>query len=595
MSPGAPSTDVGAAPLRRRSTTIAFADIVGFSILAAADEVDATSRWLAMFHDVVAPTAERLGGRIVDVQGDGTLAEFTGVEAALAWARALHDASEAAEHETSRNPPIVFRIAIHVGSVIVEGDRILGDAVNMAARLQEYCTPGGILLSAVASAKLPKADQKAARDLGELPLRNLSRAVHAVSLDPRRNVSVPLPPAPTQLPSLAVLPLLNMSDDPLDDYLASGIVEDVVASLAGLRELFVIAPDSARMFAGRKPSPQHAARTLGVRYIVSGGLKRAGGGLHASLLLTDGMTGEHLWGERIDAAEREIFELQEYMATRIVAGVAPSIRASTLREAMRKRPESLTAYDHMLRGLHAMASSERPAFVHARRHLERALEEDPSFALAMAWTAHWHSLRIGQGWAEDREADTAAIFDFANRALALEPGNALALAVLGHNSAYLRRDFDTALDCFGRALAACPNSAIAWTLSSATFSYLGRGSDAIHNAERGLRLSPYDPLRYYQHHFLSIAHYASGDLQRAERYGCLAIGGNPAHASSWRTQAAILAAQGRLQEATEAARRLMALEPDFHVTSYTTHRMPFRDPVLRERFSRDLYGAGLPA
>lgn len=585
----------GASPMQRRAAAIAFADIVGFSILAAADEDRTTARWLALLHGVVIPTAERLGGRIVDVQGDGALAEFDDARAALEWAGVLHGLSEAERDASPGDPPIVFRIAIHAGSVIVDGDRIFGDAVNMAARLQEYCAPGGTLLSAEAAAMLSSAEREGARDLGALPLRNLSRAVRALSLDPRRSVEVPLPPAPGHLPSLAVLPLRNLSADPRDEYLATGIVEDVIASLAGLRELFIVAPDSARMFAGQDLTPQRAARTLGVRFVVSGGVRRLGDGLHVLLRLTDGLTGEHLWSERIEAARHEIFHLQEHAVARIVAGIAPSIRGSALRDAMRKRPESLTAYDHVLRGLHLMAASDRASFLLAREHLERAMEEDPSFALPAAWLSHWHSLRVGGGWSEDREGDAASVFRLARRALSLEPGNALALAVLGHNTAYLRRDPETALGFFDQALEACPNSAIAWTLSSATLSYLGRGEEAARHAGKGLRLSPYDPLGYYQHHFLSIAHYAAGELDAAEREGRVAIGGNTAHVSSWRMQAAILAAAGRADEARGAARRLMALEPGFSVPDYVAHRMPFQDPVLRERFARDLSRAGLPA
>ena len=578
----------------RRQSAIAFADIVGYAVLAAADEERSVARWMTLFHGLVVPAAAEGGGRIVDVQGDGILAEFPDVPAALTWARRLHAASEAAEQSDAAEMPIVFRIAIHAGSVIVNGLLILGDAVNLAARLQEYGPPGGILLSAEAAALAPDADRAAARPLGALPLRNMSRAVTAFSLDPAQQVAVPLATVPSLLPSLAVLPLECDPDQPQDAYFAAGLVHDVATSLAGLHELFVIAPETTRMFRGPQATPGRAARMLGVRFIVSGGLRRRGGGVQMQVRLTHGPTGELLWSDSLDAAEREIFAMQEHLAARIVAGVAPSIRATALREAMRKRPESLTAYDHMLRGMHAMASPERDGFLRARAHLEHAMAEDSGFAQPMAWAAHWHSVNIGQGWSQDRAADTAAIFDLSGRALALEPDNVLALAMLGHNSAYLRRDAETALHCFEKALARCPNSAIAWTLSSASLGYLGRGSEAVRHAAQGLRLSPYDPLRYYHQHFLSLAHYVEGDLPQAERFGRLAIGGNPNHASNWRIQAAALAAQGRGAEAHEAAGRLLQIEPGFSVGAYNEHHSPFRDSAVRQRFARDLLAAGLP-
>lgn len=584
--------------LARRQVAVAFADVVGWSVLAAADETRAAERWLALLRHDVVPAAAALGGRIVDVQGDGALAEFPDAPAAVAWARRLHAAAEATGQGSADEAPIAFRIAIHVGSVIAEGERIFGEAVNLAARLQEFAVPGGTVLSAEAAAALPAADRAAARDLGPLPLRNLARPVRALSLDPPRRVAVPLPPAPGPLPSVAVLPLEDAQADPAHAHLAAGIVEDVAASLAGLHEVFVIAPESARMFLGQSPTPQRVARTLGVRFVVCGSMRRRPGGFDLSLRLVDGPTGEQLWGERLDFADRELFAAQEHAVRRVVAGVAPNIRAAALREAMRKRPESLTAYDHMLRGLHSMGAQDRAGFLRARDHLEQSMAEDAGFALPAAWAAHWHSLRIGQGWSLDRGADAAAIFALSERALAADPANALALAVLAHNTAYLRKEPEAALELFERALAACPGSAVAWTLSSATLTYLGRGEEAVRHADRGLRLSPYDPLRHFQRHLLSLAHYAAGHLDKAERYGRMAIAANASHASSWRVQAVALAAQGasRGEEAAAALARVDELEGGgFDVDRYVAERMPFRDAALRERFARDLRAAAGPA
>jgi adenylate cyclase len=582
-------------PLHRRTVAIAFADVVGYSILTAADESGTYRRWTGMFQRMVAPEAARRGGRVVDLYGDGVMAEFPEATAALGWARALHAASAAAEVEEPNQPSIAFRIAVHLGTVLDNGDRLFGDAVNLAARLQEYGAPGGIVLSQDAAAALPAAELAGARDLGELPLRNLSRAVRAFALEGRRGaVAVPLPPPPARLPSIAVLPLENLTGDPADDYLAEGIVEDVIASLAGLHEVFVIARDSARMFAGQRPAPLRVGRTLGVRFVLTGSMRRSRRGIIVSVQLSDASTGASLWGDRVEVAREEIFELQEQLVGRVVAGIAPEVRAATLRDAMRKRPENLTAYDLTLRGLHALAALDRDAFRRGREYLQQAIDEDPAFALPRAWAARWHSLNIGRGWSSDPAADNSEAMELAKRAIALDRSSALALATYGHLAAYLQHDCDTAMDCFTQALAACPNSAIAWSLSSCTLSYLGRGKEAVRNAERGLRLSPYDPLRFSQQHFLSIAHYASGHLAEAERSSSVAIGANPGHASSWRVLAAVLAALGRRAEASEAARRMLELEPRFRLQTYVKERMPMRDPALRVRFERDLEGAGLP-
>ncbi len=582
-------------PLRRRISTVAFADIVGYAVLTAADETGTHERWLALFRRHVSPSAARFGGRIVgDLRGDGVLAEFAEPAAALAWAGALHAAAAAAVEAEPDHQPITFRVAIHRGSVLAGAEGLFGDAVNLASRLQEYGTPGGTLLSAEALALLPPAVQAAARDLGDLPMRNLARPVRAYALDGDGAVPVPLSPPPPRLPSVAVLPLLNVTGDPADDYLAEGVVEDVIASLAGLHEVFVIARDSARMFAGRTPSPQRVGRTLGVRFVVTGSMRRTERGATVSVQLAESETGTTLWGDRFEVGREDIFALQEHVVGRIVAGIAPNIRAASLREAMRKRPENLTAYDLTLRGLHVLGTFDRDTFARGRAFLDQAMAEDPDFAMPIAWAARWHSLNIGQGWSSDPRADADAACALAARAIECEPGNALALSTLGHISAYIRRDWDTALDCFAQAVEASPGSAIAWTLSSCTLSYVGRGEDALRHVERGIRLSPYDPLRFSQRHFLAFAHYVTGDLAEAERASRVSIGIKPDHASNWIMMATTLAAAGREEEAREAGRRVLALRPGLRLGPYVRDQLAIRDPALRERFVAGLRMAGLP-
>lgn len=587
----APDVDTG--PLPRRLSVVALADIVGWSVLAAAHEAAAVARWTSLFHRVVAPEAERLGGRIVDVQGDGTLAEFLEPAAALEWARRLHAAAEDEAELAGDVAPITFRIAIHLGPVLVDGARILGNAVNLVARLQEFGTPGGTLVSAEAAAELGGALLAGARDLGELPLRNLSRSVRALSLDPTRSVAVPLAPPPSALPSIAVLPLANLGGDPHDDYLASGLVEDIATTLAGLHEVFVIAPETTRMFAGQSPAPQRVGRTLGVQFVVSGTMVRRRSGLSVSVRLSDTRGGEQLWGERIEASEQEILEVQEHLAARIVAGIAPGIRAATLREAMRKRPENLTAYDHMLRGIHVFGAAEATTFLAARDHLQRAIELDPGFALPRAWAAYWHNIHLAKGLSLDRAAETAKLFADGEEALTLDPRDPLALSVVGHNLSFLRRDYGRALELFEAALDAAPGSAAAWTFSSATLAYVGRGREAVEHARRGIRLSPYDPLRFYRLLFLGIAHYAEGDLVASERACHASIGSNPNHAPTLRMLAGVLGGLGKRTEAREAARRLLQVEPGFHLGEYARDRVPF-DGELGVRFVAGLRAAGLP-
>ncbi len=310
--------------------------------------------------------------------------------------------------------------------------------------------------------------------------------------------------------------------------------------------------------------------------------------------LADTATGETLWGERIDAEEREIFDLQDRVVAGIVAGIAPNLRAASLREALRKRPENLSAYDLTLQALYVLGTLDRTGFAKGRRLLERAMAEDPFFALPRAWAARWHSISIARGWSANTRDDADAAIALADRAIALDGSNALALATRGHISAYLRRDCDAAMENFRQALAAAPSNSVAWTLSSTTLSYLGRATEAVKHAERGLRLSPYDPLSFSQHFVLGLARYAADDLARAEGDCRMSLGAHAQHAATWKLMAAVLAGQGNRDAAAEAGARVVALEPSFRLGAYERDRLPIRNPALRLRIMRDLRQAGLP-
>jgi adenylate cyclase len=580
---------------RRQRTTIAFADVIGYSAMMTTEEGQFLERWMVVLAEVIQPGTGRHRGRIVDLAGDGILAEFSEAAHALAWARELQTTMrERAHRDTPGAPPIVFRIAIHVGNVLSTSGRIFGDAVNIAARLQGHASPGGIVLSETAYADVHAGLGYEARDLGRIRLKNIDIPIRAYAIDTYLvRVAQHLPPHEA-LPTLAVLPLQILGSDPADTYFADGIVEDVVLSLSGLHELLVISPASTLSFRGRVEGPREAGRILGVRYILSGAVRRSSRSIRVSTELSDTETGAVLWADRIQTSTDGLFELQEQIVERVVAGLAPSVRAAELRRAMRKRPESMTAYDCVLRALHVVRGNDRAGFDIALDHLDNAMEADPGFALPIAWAARLHSLRIGQGWSSAPAEDTATAMALAERAIRLDPTNALALVTQGHVVAFLQRRAEDALELFDQALAACPSSSNAWTLSSATLSYLGRGADAVRHAEQGLRLSPFDPLRFSNRLFLAIAHYANGSYEEATRWARLSNADNPAHAATYKALAASLAAQGRIEEAHAAVARLLELEPTLRLSVYAETKLPIRDPDLRERMLAHLREAGVP-
>ena len=597
--PGSPTNgDNGAVAVRedRRLAAIAFVDIVGYSILMAEDEARTHERWMALLNGALRPLAERHRGTIVKSTGDGVLVEFSSALHAVEWARGVQQAAATAGADAAAETgSIVLRIAIHLGDIIATTDDIYGDGVNLAARLQEHATPGGIILSEAVYDLVRGRIGTQARDLGYLDLKNFPKPVRAYALDDDvRGTPTPVRPRQGALPSIAVLPLQNLGGDPDDDYFADGIVEDIIVSLAGLRELMVIARASTMMYRGRQPDPREVGRTLGIRYVLMGSVRRSTRLIRVSTQLCDAHSGANLWGDQTEVPPGELFDVQDRIVRRIVSGIAPHIRAAELEGALRKRPDNFTAYDYTLRALAIIHSLDARTFRKAREFLERAMAEDRNFAMAAAWAARWYSLYIGQGWSTDVDADAAKAAELATRAIELDRQNALALATYGHLKSFLFHDYDSALVYFDRALAACPNSSLAWILSSATLSYVGRGEQAVRHAEHGLWLSPFDQSLFNYYMFLGLAHYANGAYEEALKWGRMSANENPLYTANLRLLAATLGALDRIDEAREVAQTLMKQEPNFSLSRYERLRQPIHDPVLKVKIIEHLRKAGLP-
>jgi adenylate cyclase len=310
-------------------------------------------------------------------------------------------------------------------------------------------------------------------------------------------------------------------------------------------------------------------------------------------VLSDADTGDTLWAEAATADGGDLFALQDALVARIVAGLAPQVRSTELARALRKRAENFTAYEHLLRGLQLFDQLDQATWAEARAAFQRAIDTDGRYAVPVAWAARWHSLSVGQGWSADRRADEEAAFTLASRAVELDPRNALGLATLGHLRSYLRHDPFGALELFDRALDACPSHHLAWILSSATMSYLGRGDEAVRRAEHGLALSPLDPHRYQHMFFLALAHYVAGNAEEAVRLGTQAARMNAFYTALPKLLAAANASLGRLRQAAAAAAVLREREPGFDLGRYLAERQPFADPTMAERYESDLRRAGL--
>jgi DNA-binding NtrC family response regulator/TolB-like protein len=394
-------------------------------------------------------------------------------------------------------------------------------------------------------------------------------------------------------PSIAVLPLtVEGGDDPGRGYFGEGVVEDIIGSLAALRELFVISRTSTFRYRGGV-DVRVVGQELGVSYVLSGNIRRIDDRLRLAVELAESRQGTVVWGRHFDGMATDLFALQDEIASKVVATLAPQVREAELRRAMRQRPESMEAYDCLLRGLTQRYHLSPEEFAEAGHWLRRAIELDPGYAAPYAVLANWHSIRVAQGWSPDPDVDFLEVTRLSAAALERDSFDATALALCGHVKAFLFHEFDEAVELFKRALAASPNSALAWIRSSATYSYIGLADEAVARAEQGIQLSPLDPHLFFAHASLALAHYVGGRYEDAVRFGQKTMDANPRFTANLRTLAASLAAANMLVDAQAVSRALLALEPRFRVGPFV-ERYALRDPERRGLLAQHLILAGLP-
>lgn len=392
-------------------------------------------------------------------------------------------------------------------------------------------------------------------------------------------------------PWVAVLPFRAIGPDPVPSYFASGLVDDIVCTLATMREPVVISANSTMIYRDRPVDLRRVGRELGVRYVVSGSIRRLGSALRMVVELAEAETSAVRWAETYDATETVLFEAQDSVAARIVNTLVPRLGAAELQRIRGKHADSLTAYDLVLRARELTFQLTRDGSDLAGSFLSRAIELNPDYPGAHAAMAAWQSLRVGQGWSDNLRHAATKLDASARTAIRLDAHNAQALALLGHSRTMMARDYDEACALFERALQAAPNDASAWSWSSPTSAYLGDGADAVRRAETALRLSPSDPFAFRIHCFLSLAHYTAGAFEEAAHWGQLSMRENPRYTAGLRAAAASLIALGRTAEARDVANTIRALEPSFRVDP---DRLLWRDHKRREQYSNHLIAAGVP-
>lgn len=419
-------------------------------------------------------------------------------------------------------------------------------------------------------------------------------AAHQTILSPPDYRQVWITPRSSGTPWIAVLPFRAIGDDQTPAYFGAGLVEDIIALLATLREPVVISSNSSQIYRETHLDVRRVGRELGISYVVSGSVRKSERWVRVYVELSETEGGTVLWARTYDAEGLAIFDVQDSIATRVVNTVVPHIQERELQKVRTKRPESLSAYDLVLQARELILSLDQTRFYRAGDLLREASHMDPAYAPAHAGLADWYSLHVGQGWSQNPSADIQSLDSAAQTAIACDPNHARALALYGHNRSFLHRDYDQAISLFERAVDVAPNDAVMWKWTSTTFAYVGNGQEAARRARKALDLSPRDHFAYGIYSSACVAHYMMDAFDEAIHWGQLSYQENPRYTSNTRYLCASLVAVGRVYDAREIAQSVLKIEPNFRVTPLVA-RHPIQDAGGRGLLGERLIEAGLPA
>ena len=587
--------------MERRLTTILAADVVGYSRLMEADEEGTLAALKAHRRALIDPTISEHLGRTVKLMGDGALVEFASVVEAVSCALAIQDGMAARNREVPEARRIALRIGVHLGDVIVEGEDLYGDGVNVAARLEGLAEPGGVCLSQQAYDQVETKLELAVEDLGPQQVKNIARPVRAYLVRPAERSAIEarsaLDSAPASSnPSIAVLPFTNMSGDPAQEYFSDGITEDIITELSRFRSLLVVARHSSFAFKGRDVDIKTIGRELGVRYVVEGSLRKAGKRIRVTAQLIEAASGNHVWAERYDRELEDIFEIQDNLVRSIVSTVGGRIEAADKRRAGRAQISSLRAYDLCLRAQALQDRNTKEAYEEAEHCLRRAIDIDRDMAQA------YHQLSLVKfwqwfvHWSDDPEAAFAEAFRLAKRALALDDSDGVVHAHLCMLHIY-RREFDEGAHRIEQALRLNPNDAKVLGINANYLIAIGESEKATELLDGLARINPLEPAwitRLKAIAYLTVGRYrdAVSLLKSLESPTNLVRG--------W--LASSLANAGRLDEAREmleeflrVAEREMVAFPGRSLAAWRSawRGIPYKDPAASERFFEGLRKAGM--
>ena len=580
----------------RRLAAVVAADVVGYSRLMEADETGTLARLKTHRIELIDPAIAKNRGRIIKTTGDGMLLEFHSVADAVLCAAEIQRRMSRRNTDVPTSRWIQFRIGINLGDVIAEENDIFGDGVNVAARLEALAEPGGICVSSAVRDQVgDRLDEIAFEDLGDQNVKNIARPIRIfrvrlkpdAMIAPDNENNTPATTTPKK-PSIAVLPLVNMSGDPEQEFFADGLTEDIITELSRFRDLLVISRNSTFVYKGKPVKVQEVAREFGVEYLLEGSVRKAGGRIRVTVQLIDAETDRHIWAERYDRELEDIFAIQDEMTRAIVATLPGRVEAVIHDRAKRKPTDNMAAYECVLTAKVLHHRSLREDNAAAQCLLDRAIALDPNYAHAHAWKGCVLGQAWTYGWCENREAIFQQVAAELEVALALDDNDSDVHRILAALS--LNRDeHDKAAYHQERALALNPNYDLVVVQQGELLTWLGRPEEGIDWIKKAMRLNPYHPERFWSH--LGRACYCAEKYAEAtEAFSRITRPDYTHHAFL----AATFAQMGNGVAAAAHAAEVLKREPKFSIATYlaTQH---YKREVDRKRHEAGLVKAGLTA
>ena len=585
--------------VQRRLAAILAADVVGYSRMMEADEAGTLARVKALRAELLHPKIAEYGGRIVKTTGDGTLVEFPSAVDAVGHALDVQAALARRNYGVAEGERIELRIGINLGDIIVEGDDIFGDGVNVAARLEALAEPGGICISGTVREQVRNKLDAAFEDLGEQAVKNIARPVRVYRVAPG-GAGTPASGAPIEallrLPSIAVLPFANMSGDAEQEYFSDGVAEDLITALSQVRQFRVVARNSTFSYKGRSPDIRTVAKELGVRYVIEGSVRKSANRIRLTAQLIDGATGEHLWSQRYDRDLSDVFAVQDELTASVVGALEPELGKAEIERARTKTPESLDAWDLYQRGTWHFNRRTRDDVAEARKYYRRAIELNPGFGPAYSGLSQSIIYEVLVGVRDVRSGDSQEAIDTARRAVEIDDTDAWSWSWLGRAYAF-GRNHEEAISTYRKAIDLDPCYALAYYHLAASLTLSDRASEAIEHFQTALRLSPQDPWAGSIMGRMAEAYLTMERYEEAVRWGREATRQPGPGANLWTNRIAMVSALAYLGREDDARRELEGLDrvqPGISLTFVRQHFPAADDSPFMRRLLGGLRKAGLP-